>query len=604
MWWRVIFFLLIFCSTSGAATYYVSTTGDDADTGGIGDPWRTVQHAMDNVSAGDTVNIAAGTYYETLQPSVNGTALSRIIFTGAVDGNNDPTTIINGGTETVTWVHDPSFDDPDDETVKVYTATFSSMVYSIWIDGYSLPMFGPGYMASEEQFSSCTTGWNYNWRDWIAFKRDKEITTYQTYPTSDIAVWDTMYGVWGYVNVAGTHKVYLRLRNGDDPNLHTIRVNITSSAANNINTSYGVRFKGGWGDYYTIQNVEFQNGAYRGFWTDADGVILDNIRSKGSSIRVQVDGGSITVQNSILEWYPYGKQEMGAWSSRHSETYGQHVRYGERYFWYRWSKCVEGDKSRGNGGFWVNGCAAYCIIQDSIIRNGRVGAATAALSAGSSAIIRRNTVQNHSSGAFYTDTSADGTSHFLDNDIHNSNIGFRFGDMRGAYAQRTVYIRRNTFWNHHKEGSMVYVHTGGTSAITVDPDIYYEYNKVIGGRWAWENSYNIYDNGGLPGLRYRYNIINSHDWMRSGATWFTTAGMIGDYSGNWIGGTYPYNAPGGGVTLIPWWDSSNNPKVGGVYQTDQYLYDINAWQPLSVWIVPPGTFDKSCVCDYCTGHDS
>jgi hypothetical protein len=44
-------------------TYYVSTTGDD-DTGDgtVGNPWRTIQKAIDNVEGGDTIMAAEGEY--------------------------------------------------------------------------------------------------------------------------------------------------------------------------------------------------------------------------------------------------------------------------------------------------------------------------------------------------------------------------------------------------------------------------------------------------------------------------------------------------------------------------------------------------------------
>lgn len=60
---RVIF-ILLFCVSQGLAqsTYYVATNGNDAATGGLSDPWKTIQHAVDNVSAGDSILIRAGTY--------------------------------------------------------------------------------------------------------------------------------------------------------------------------------------------------------------------------------------------------------------------------------------------------------------------------------------------------------------------------------------------------------------------------------------------------------------------------------------------------------------------------------------------------------------
>ena len=45
-----------------AATYYVATTGDDANPGTQSVPWRTLQHAVDQTGAGDTILVRAGSY--------------------------------------------------------------------------------------------------------------------------------------------------------------------------------------------------------------------------------------------------------------------------------------------------------------------------------------------------------------------------------------------------------------------------------------------------------------------------------------------------------------------------------------------------------------
>ena len=46
-------------SRSGA-TFFVSTTGNDANPGTSSAPWRTIQHAANTVHAGDTVQVMSG----------------------------------------------------------------------------------------------------------------------------------------------------------------------------------------------------------------------------------------------------------------------------------------------------------------------------------------------------------------------------------------------------------------------------------------------------------------------------------------------------------------------------------------------------------------
>ncbi len=49
-----------------ANNYYVATDGDNLNAGTLEAPFRTIQHAINNVEAGDVVNIRGGIYREKL----------------------------------------------------------------------------------------------------------------------------------------------------------------------------------------------------------------------------------------------------------------------------------------------------------------------------------------------------------------------------------------------------------------------------------------------------------------------------------------------------------------------------------------------------------
>jgi len=49
-------------ASASAATYYVATDGDDGNSGDMAEPWQTLQHAADSVTAGDTVIVTPGAY--------------------------------------------------------------------------------------------------------------------------------------------------------------------------------------------------------------------------------------------------------------------------------------------------------------------------------------------------------------------------------------------------------------------------------------------------------------------------------------------------------------------------------------------------------------
>ncbi len=62
-------------SGAGGNEYFVSTSGSDSNPGTIDQPWRTINYAVTQVSAGDTINVRAGTYNESVYiDMVDGTA--------------------------------------------------------------------------------------------------------------------------------------------------------------------------------------------------------------------------------------------------------------------------------------------------------------------------------------------------------------------------------------------------------------------------------------------------------------------------------------------------------------------------------------------------
>jgi len=77
--------LLIGCGQGVSARaagqiYYVAPTGNDANPGTLAQPWRTIQHAADTLTAGDTVYIRAGTYPERVLPQHSGSPGNEITY--------------------------------------------------------------------------------------------------------------------------------------------------------------------------------------------------------------------------------------------------------------------------------------------------------------------------------------------------------------------------------------------------------------------------------------------------------------------------------------------------------------------------------------------
>lgn len=118
-------FVVIFCAQVFANDYYVSNSGDDSDQGTFSKPWETVQHAFDQVSAGDTVHIRAGKYHEAVVANgLKGNSGNHITFTNY----NDEKVVIAGTIEipTTGWsVHSGS----------IYKTILAQDIWQLFVDG-------------------------------------------------------------------------------------------------------------------------------------------------------------------------------------------------------------------------------------------------------------------------------------------------------------------------------------------------------------------------------------------------------------------------------------------------------------------------------------
>jgi len=85
-------FALMSVSIYAQSNFYVSTSGSDSGSGAMEDPWKTIQHAMDNAIPGSIVMISGGTYNEKVYLNVSGTIDNWIVFIN----NNKEQVIIDG----------------------------------------------------------------------------------------------------------------------------------------------------------------------------------------------------------------------------------------------------------------------------------------------------------------------------------------------------------------------------------------------------------------------------------------------------------------------------------------------------------------------------
>jgi len=74
-------------------SFYVSTLGDDSNDGSLNAPWKTVQYGANQMQAGMTLRIMAGTYTERVQITLDGSGSTGGI---TIMSNGDGSVILSG----------------------------------------------------------------------------------------------------------------------------------------------------------------------------------------------------------------------------------------------------------------------------------------------------------------------------------------------------------------------------------------------------------------------------------------------------------------------------------------------------------------------------
>jgi parallel beta-helix repeat protein len=114
-----------FRSLPSGSTYYVATNGNDANSGLIiTQPWHTLQHAADVMSAGDTAYVRAGTYQENVTLTISGTLGSPITFSAYPN----EAVILDGG-HSLNSAFETSFSDPDPHVSNISINGFTIQSY-------------------------------------------------------------------------------------------------------------------------------------------------------------------------------------------------------------------------------------------------------------------------------------------------------------------------------------------------------------------------------------------------------------------------------------------------------------------------------------------
>ncbi len=103
-------FVTLTQNTSYAATFYVSTNGNDSNPGTEASSFRTIKHGIGSLSAGDTLFVKSGDYYESIlswkTPIPHGTSWNNPVTIAAFPGHT--VTIKPPAGHAAFWIKDPT----------------------------------------------------------------------------------------------------------------------------------------------------------------------------------------------------------------------------------------------------------------------------------------------------------------------------------------------------------------------------------------------------------------------------------------------------------------------------------------------------------------
>jgi hypothetical protein len=530
-----------------AATYYVRIDGNDANTGtsdSAGGAWRTIANAENNARAGDTVNIRAGTYYETIVCNYSGSANNPIVFSGELDDDGQRLVTVHGGSlSSASWVSAPEVG------AGVYKTSDLSDPGMIIYQNFKIPRIDDGNMTSP--------GFDILARSQPTFNITPS-TPYDGTSSTGVTVnfWDSIFGLYG-VN-AGT--TYIRFKDDLNPN----NLVLYASSADN-----------GW--YWSGQShVRVENiisvGAKNNFRIDntSNNIVIRNclIRHGADRVLIEDDSYANVVEDCTIESAHFGA-DQGTWGGGSDYNSGIHEHN------YRFYKYVVDTSTSADTGVELVNNGDDNIVRNNVIRNGSQGTKTGnnwfVSTQRDGTLIYGNTIYNHSSIGI---TLSAGNSNFqvFDNTLYNNNKNIRHHRLSEEIGQNG-YVYNNRLWQEEGRGDQIFFFWNDTGtdppANQGDFTTYYYHNSFHGGSDLVPNSRGD-DFGGLKDLLFINNIFSC---TRHGGTnssnatrwiWENESAMqLFDY--NWVGGAYTY---GVGVWSGPNNINSQNSRVWSSGVTD------------------------------------
>jgi Pel9A-like, right handed beta helix region/Periplasmic copper-binding protein (NosD) len=489
---------------ASATTYYVATSGADANAGTEEKPFRTIQKAADAAVAGDTVFVRAGIYNESVYIKNSGAPGNPIVLEGERGPNGEWKTIIDPGRPVKNWVPAPEI---GWGVFKTTALNFNP--YSMTVDNKQLLRISDRYMQGNEGFELLREAPN---------ARIK-IPFYE----GEMNFWDGIGALYGHLKGV----TYIRFRNGDDPNRRDVK-------AADVTGCIAILNRG---------NVVIRGFNIRGFYeavkiegAKAEGNRVENNYITSAHCRVAIRNGAARniVDNNYMTQDYYGYGDPGAWQVAKADE-----RSAIRELIYFMSKKTESDF-----GIIISAAGEGNEVKNNHIFSGQAGIYCASAR---KVNVHHNIIRNMS-GVGITTRNGVVDGEFHDNLVFDCNYNIRIQNYNTAKDnERSEYYYRNLFYEPEGEGVHIFVHylEGGWPGETKHPEIFFYQNSFSGGLAVIQPSAYAGKNGGMANTRFLNDIFSDpllcrfcyHDGFDS------IKGMIGAFDYNWVGCKYSGVAP-------------------------------------------------------------
>jgi len=542
--------LMLLCGCSQAATYYVSPSGNNANSGSSLAPWLTIGKATSTAVAGDTVVIRAGTYNEFVDNSTSGTSGNPITFVGERDGSGNWLTIIDPSTAVTSgWVAATEF---GGGCYKHTGLAFTTQ--ELTVDNKRVAfVYALTNISSSVDQAYISSGIS-NGYQFLSLPSAKVL--YNSMSGASNVWWDSVGALW----CATGSVTYLRFRDGSSPNGRNITIcqNAVASQTDVANPAINLA-----ANYVTWSNVLVQGSACQIYVTGHDNAIQSNYLQNGF-VRVKVSTANSyhnRIANNSMTANYYGFSDPGAWQTGAPNPAYNFV---ERENLYLVAKFLMGvDTSFDYGLYLLDAGSSNIITGNNIFKGIGVGidlfTVVASYPPTTNTLITANTFANAPSGGILL-SEGELLTQCYSNMVSDCNINVRLNHVDASTdTNRSGYIYRNTFWLPNGAGQHFYVHLSSPSGQFRFPDYWVYHNSFSGGQVGLSISSYVDANGGLTNTHFLNNLISSTEYIDGGNSdiqFWTNASMIKTYDYNLV--TPPY--PTFPASTNPAWFASHNIK--------------------------------------------